>query len=517
MTIGRRATTLDRGPPDEGRMVIHTVEQLGPNMSKLPNGSLLCANVPIARVGWMMYGPGETPITPGHMGVAYVERTADTLFDPTCIGSFMGAAVVDEHPPIDVTPDNWKMLSHGFSTTNVRRGTGDDADVLLADLIITDKALIEQVLAGKREVSCGYDADYTQTAEGLGIQTNIIGNHIALVEKGRCGPRCAIGDREFQPPPKKEQPMATKRVKINSGPVRRALVLDGLRKRVQDAEEELAKVVAGGDPTEDWGDDAGTGAAGLPDDDAGGEGGTHIHIHTGAAPEATPAAPAAPVTDEVPDGGLPAPADADPMEARISAIEATLAQIMELLSGGGDEAQEEPAPEDGPPVDPEAGPPAAEEKKTEDEFPEDLEDAAPAKTTDSAALAAGFTTLMAQAEVLVPGFRMPTFDAKAKRKVTIDSMCQTRRKVMDAFMATAAGHEMVVTLTGKKAPTLDGMGCVDVANLFRSAAGAKAIVNNAAATKDSAALPVAETTPVRTIASINAANKAFWEGQQTKK
>ena len=49
---------------------------------------------------------------------------------------------------------------------------------------------------GVTEVSLGYDADYEQTAPGVGRQTNIIGNHVALVERGRCGPRCAIGDRQ---------------------------------------------------------------------------------------------------------------------------------------------------------------------------------------------------------------------------------------------------------------------------------------------------------------------------------
>lgn len=47
-----------------------------------------------------------------------------------------------------------------------------------------------------REVSCGYDADYEQLAVGRGRQMNIVGNHVALVERGRCGPRCAIGDSE---------------------------------------------------------------------------------------------------------------------------------------------------------------------------------------------------------------------------------------------------------------------------------------------------------------------------------
>ncbi len=77
-------------------------------------------------------------------------------------------------------------------------------DILLADLLITDKAAIESVRAGLREVSCGYDADYEQIEPGRGRQRNIIGNHVALVEKGRCGSRCAIGDKDMPTQAKKK-------------------------------------------------------------------------------------------------------------------------------------------------------------------------------------------------------------------------------------------------------------------------------------------------------------------------
>ena len=48
------------------------------------------------------------------------------------------------------------------------------------------------------EVSCGYDADYEQTEPGRGTQRNIIGNHVALVTRGRAGPRVAIKDHSTE-------------------------------------------------------------------------------------------------------------------------------------------------------------------------------------------------------------------------------------------------------------------------------------------------------------------------------
>jgi hypothetical protein len=141
----------------------------------------------------MLYGPDETPISAGPDGFARIEREEREVFRPETIASFNGVAVVDEHPDSDVTPENWRNLAVGV-VLNPRRGLAADADVLLADLVITDKPAIDAVRAGKREISCGYDADYEETGVGKGRQTNILGNHVALVDSGRCGPRCAIGD-----------------------------------------------------------------------------------------------------------------------------------------------------------------------------------------------------------------------------------------------------------------------------------------------------------------------------------
>ncbi|EGR6277511.1 DUF2213 domain-containing protein, partial [Salmonella enterica] len=79
---------------------------------------------------------------------------------------------------------------------NVRRGTGDQSDLMLADLIVKDESAIQLIEDGLREVSCGYDAEYEQTEPGKARQVDITGNHVALVPKGRAGNRCAIGDRD---------------------------------------------------------------------------------------------------------------------------------------------------------------------------------------------------------------------------------------------------------------------------------------------------------------------------------
>lgn len=176
----------------------YTPTKLSENISETPEGFLLCQNVAIARTGWMEYGEGETPLEIGESGIIRIHRDADAVFDPVTIASFEGKAVTIKHPADFVTPENWAYLSKGV-VQNVRRGDEIDEDgeeSLFSDLLIMDSFAIQLVKAGLREVSCGYEAEYTQTGEGEGKQTSIVGNHLALVEQGRAGSTYAINDEK---------------------------------------------------------------------------------------------------------------------------------------------------------------------------------------------------------------------------------------------------------------------------------------------------------------------------------
>ncbi len=181
-------------------MRYHTTSRLSEHILETPEGFLLCRDVPIARTGAMEYLPDEVPVASGGRNVVLVHRLEQDLFSPETMASFEGKSVTLDHPDDEetdgfVTPDNWRGLSRGHAQ-NVRRGAGEAADLLLADLLVMDAEAIAAVRGGLREVSCGYDADYEETAPGVGRQVNIIGNHIALVDRGRCGPRCKIKDKK---------------------------------------------------------------------------------------------------------------------------------------------------------------------------------------------------------------------------------------------------------------------------------------------------------------------------------
>ena len=181
----------------------YTVARLGEKRSLTPEGYLLCQDVPVGRTGEMLYHEGELLSEDGELvkggpdGIVRVTRGPEDLFRPETIASFEGKPVTLSHPSDFVRPDNIDSVLRG-TMVNVRRGVGIDDDVLLADLLITHAAAIEAVQKdGIEEVSLGYDADYQPLEAGRAAQRNIVGNHVALVERGRCGPRCAIGDEEM--------------------------------------------------------------------------------------------------------------------------------------------------------------------------------------------------------------------------------------------------------------------------------------------------------------------------------
>ncbi|WP_308539030.1 DUF2213 domain-containing protein [uncultured Pantoea sp.] len=175
--------------------------RLGETRYRLADGSLLCKDVPIGRTGSQLYSALDLPkLEPDSDGEIVVERTADEVFSPETLASFEGMTVTILHPEDEegnikfVDPENWRELAVGH-LQNVRRGIGSQSDLMIADLIIKDEEAIDYIENGLREVSCGYDAEYQQTAIGKAKQYQITGNHVALVPNGRAGSRCAIGDR----------------------------------------------------------------------------------------------------------------------------------------------------------------------------------------------------------------------------------------------------------------------------------------------------------------------------------
>lgn len=205
-------------------------------MTETPEGFLLCLNVPIGRTGSQEYLGQELGM---EYGKRYeVLRTEEEVFSVAAMASFEGKPFCDEHPSKEVTPENATQYTKG-NVRNVRRGSGEQSDLLLADIIVYDKAVIKAIRQGKREVSCGYNCLYEPAGEYQLKQTSIIGNHVALVEKGRAGSRVAIKDE--LPEKRREKQMETKSKKRILGRMFGAYAQDATPEELELAVDEIVK------------------------------------------------------------------------------------------------------------------------------------------------------------------------------------------------------------------------------------------------------------------------------------
>jgi len=452
------------------RQSFYITEKLGPKQSLTPEGFLLCEEVPLARTGMMIYGPDETPIKAGPDGITRITREDEDVFNKTTIASALGKPVTNDHPDDDVVPESWKELTHGV-TINVRRGEGAMDDLLIGDLLITTPEGIKEVREnGKIEISLGYEADYEETGPGMGRQSNIIINHIALVEQGRCGPRCAIGDRK---------PTLNKGDSMKNKP-QKSKILDAMLRafKAKDADEveKIANEVA---------DEVGTG-----------EGDTHIHIHNGVSEGAvTNTDNVEPVEGGTSGEGRAAFTDDEikahmdknetehqEMFARIEALEKAVAELAGAKANAATDEENKIAAEAATDEeDPEL------QKAMLDEFPEEVKEEA-AKAKDSAYLADSFQDTAALAEILVPGIRIPTYDRAAKPGQTFKKVCGLRRQALDLAYAQPDTRAILDDILDGKSLDTKSMTCDAARTLFRTAASMKRTANknakHASGTKD---------------------------------
>ena len=173
-----------------------------------PNTGFLRVDARLTRVGVFEYGDRE--------GNTWGElRTEDEVFNEDALRSFELAVLTDDHPQEFVSAANVKDVQVGNTGTDVRR----DGDFMVASILVTDPTTIAKIRDGKTELSCGYTATVIQDAgvasDGTpfaGRQTQIRGNHVAVVDKGRAGSECRLlidaGDA-YSLQPTKEVPMKT--------------------------------------------------------------------------------------------------------------------------------------------------------------------------------------------------------------------------------------------------------------------------------------------------------------------
>lgn len=164
------------------------------------NGWIEIKNNPISKVGVFAYR-GKSMNAPDPNRIYQVLRPEEELSDPDTIESFKLIPWVDEHTLLGpeetgLTPAERKGIE-GVIGEDVYYENG----FLFANIkIFSDKMtnLVNEDL--KKELSAGYRCVYDFTP-GVwngqkydAVQRKIRGNHLALVDEGRCGPEVAVLD-----------------------------------------------------------------------------------------------------------------------------------------------------------------------------------------------------------------------------------------------------------------------------------------------------------------------------------
>jgi hypothetical protein len=458
-------------------MRFYTVEQLGPNRAITPEGFLLCTDVSVARTGEQIYGEGETPIKPGPDGLVHILREEKEVFRPETISSANGKSLVNDHPENDVAPHNWTELTVGV-VLNPHRGSGDRANELLADILITDANAIELVQGGKVELSCGYDANYEDDPDvpGKGWQTDIIINHVALVDQGRCGSKCKIRDRDSVCGCTGGKTMAKKSTVQRFKDAlqgRWGKVQDAIRKAADEAdpnkkEEEMEKALdCMADAAKEEAEEGRT----KWDDDA-------LDNRF----------------DEI---------DAN-HKAHDSRLKAHDSRLDSLEEEEGESAEDAKKVED-----------ALEEEGPEEEIADKAGKDRVRKAKDSKYLDGSFKTTLSLAEIMAPGLHFPVYDAKAAPKSTYDAMCGLRRKALGVAAGTADGAAIIAEIRGGRVTTADSvrtMDCKDVRSLFL--ATGTAMRGKRTGTSDRMSMATTDKPGDPTNLSENEMNRKFWEAQK---
>ena len=454
---------------DSEKIRFYVTGQLSENIAETPEGYLLCSNVPITRTGEFVYkgseltgNDGKPLVDPTADGLVKIQRDADQVFSDETIRSFEGKPLTIDHPKGFVTPENWSDLAHG-TIQNVRRG--EQGDLLLADILVTTAEAIELIKSGQREISCGYDAEYEQIAVGRGRQTDIIGNHVAIVSRGRAGSRCAIQDKACSGCGECKGNCKTKDA-----------VQEEVKMTIQDKFNKIKQ----------WFDSC---PVKITDEDE---------------------------TDEEKEARLAAEKEAketqdkkmkdDALEDRLAALEAGMNSIMGMLKELLEEEEEETSDKktkDGDETEEEkAEREAAEAQVTKDA--EEAEEKKEAEEKDKETCDSMWPELISHAEVLVPGksFRKPTKD----RVATMDSI---KVSVLEEAKVNKEFGQDVIALIGARDLSRLTTDSLDVAFMAVS----RLVGNKRNSKVQQGSIKVHDFATARSVADINKANKDFYKGQ----
>ena len=161
------------------------------------NGYWLIKHNPVTKEGVFPYlGKSiDSSLEPEQIYMVY--RPYESISSEETLESFNCVPLIENH----------EMLGEGFTPYDNRKADGvlfntmSENGVMYGDIKIFSENLKKCIEHGKKELSIGYTCDYVKEKGDFNgenydyKQLNIIGNHIALVEKGRAGRDVRVYDK----------------------------------------------------------------------------------------------------------------------------------------------------------------------------------------------------------------------------------------------------------------------------------------------------------------------------------
>lgn len=181
----------------------------------------LCVKGIAARTGVYQYLSSELGLE-GPERMVGVYRSPESVFSAESMSTYADKDVTNDHPSDLVNSETFRTHSVGHVRSAIQ-----DGDNVVVDLIIKDQQTIDEINAGKAELSPGYLAEYVPVvgSDPMGTpyefeQRDIVINHVAVVGAARAGKQARIFDHK-----PKGVPMAQRKVFLDSKKSR-SIILD---------------------------------------------------------------------------------------------------------------------------------------------------------------------------------------------------------------------------------------------------------------------------------------------------
>ena len=131
--------------------------------------------------------------------IYWVYRPFSEINNADTLASFENKPFIDEH----------EMLGEGCTSTDCKNIAGVVNNIrakngmMIGDFTIYSDDIKKEILAGKKQLSLGYRSSFKKESgvfDGHAydfVQVGMVGNHVALVDRGRCGSDVRIFDKQL--------------------------------------------------------------------------------------------------------------------------------------------------------------------------------------------------------------------------------------------------------------------------------------------------------------------------------